>query len=87
MVRITATVEGMMCAHCEAHVNEAVKKAIKVKSVEASAKHKECVIIAKTFDEAIIRSAIEEAGYKVTDIKYEEIMEEKGFFKKLFGTK
>ena len=30
MVKVTVNVEGMMCGHCEAHVNEAIKKAFGV---------------------------------------------------------
>ena len=29
MIKVTVNVEGMMCPHCEAHVNEAVKKALR----------------------------------------------------------
>ena len=29
MVKVVAKVEGMACGMCEAHVNEAVKKALK----------------------------------------------------------
>ncbi len=31
MVRITAHVEGMVCGMCEAHINEAVRNAFRVK--------------------------------------------------------
>ena len=31
MVKITAGIEGMVCGMCEAHINEAVRKAFRVK--------------------------------------------------------
>lgn len=36
MVKITVNVEGMMCPHCEAHVNEAVKAAFQTEDVVSS---------------------------------------------------
>ena len=36
MLKITVQVDGMMCGMCESHVNEAVRKAFKVKKVTSS---------------------------------------------------
>lgn len=36
MVKITVNVEGMMCPHCEAHVNEAIKAAFQAEDVVSS---------------------------------------------------
>ncbi len=36
MVKVTVNVEGMMCGHCEAHVNEAIKKAFGAEDVVSS---------------------------------------------------
>ena len=36
MVKITVGVEGMQCGMCEAHVNDAVRKAFPVKKVTSS---------------------------------------------------
>ncbi len=33
MVKITASIEGMACGMCEAHINEAVRNAFPVKKV------------------------------------------------------
>ena len=46
MEKITVGVDGMMCGHCEAHVNDAVRNALKVKKVSSSHAKKETVIIA-----------------------------------------
>ena len=36
MVKITLEVEGMACGMCEAHVNDAIRKAFPVKKVTSS---------------------------------------------------
>ena len=35
MIKYTVTVEGMQCGMCEAHVNDAVRKAFPVKKVNS----------------------------------------------------
>lgn len=47
MEKITVGVDGMMCGHCEAHVNDAVRNALKVKKVSSSHAKKETVMIAE----------------------------------------
>ena len=84
MLKITVKVDGMMCPMCEAHANEAVRAAMKVKSVESSHKAGETVIIAEDFDEEAVKAAIEKTGYKVLGISTEEYVK-KGLLGKLFG--
>ena len=87
MIKITAKIEGMKCPMCEAHVNECVKKAFDVKSVESSHANDETVILAeKPVDHAALQEEIEKMGYKVIEISEEEIAK-KGFFASLFGKK
>ena len=38
MIKTTLTIDGMMCSMCEAHVNDAVRDALQVKSVKSSHK-------------------------------------------------
>lgn len=67
MVKITLGVEGMSCGMCEAHVNDAVRRAFPVKKVTSSQRHKQTVILAKeAIEEAELRRAIEATGYTVT---------------------
>ena len=47
MVEITVGIEGMACGMCEAHINEAVRNAFKVKKVSSSHTKKRTVIIAE----------------------------------------
>lgn len=46
MIKVTVNVEGMMCPHCEAHVNEAVKKAFGVEDVVSSHENKTTIFTA-----------------------------------------
>ncbi|MDE5670054.1 MAG: heavy metal translocating P-type ATPase [Eubacterium sp.] len=60
-------IEGMMCAHCEAHVTEALKKI----GVDVTADHSKnrAVINSGEIDEAAIKQAVTDAGYKFIEIK------------------
>ena len=72
MVKITVNVEGMMCPHCEAHVNEAVKAAFQTEDVVSSHEKKTTVFTSPDHvDEDKIREVIKNAGYKVTGITEE----------------
>ena len=72
MVKITVNVEGMMCPHCEAHVNEAVKAAFQAEDVVSSHEKKTTVFtVPERVDEDKIREVIKNAGYEVTEITQE----------------
>lgn len=82
MVKITAKVEGMMCPHCEAHVNDAIREKFQVKKVESSHTKGETVIIAEeALPAADVKAAIEATGYRVSDVNTEPY-EKKGLFHK-----
>lgn len=64
-MEIVLKVEGMMCAHCKAHVEGALLKIDGVKSVVASLEKNNVVVtLDKDVDKNILIHAIEEAGYK-----------------------
>lgn len=64
-MEIVLKVEGMMCAHCKAHVEGALLKIDGVKSAVASLEKNNVVVtIDKDVDKNILIHAIEEAGYK-----------------------
>ncbi len=72
MYKITATVEGMMCMHCEKRVNDAISKNFEVESVVSSHDNNETVIIAKApIDEVKLGEVITEAGYEYKGLKCE----------------
>ena len=69
MVRITAHVEGMACGMCEAHINEAVRNAFRVKKVTSSHTKKQTVILAEQeIPEQELKNVVAEAGYDVVSV-------------------
>ncbi len=59
-------VEGMMCPHCEAHVKKALEAIDGVESAVASHESETVTLtLSKAVDEAVLRGAVEEAGYTV----------------------
>lgn len=69
MVKVTVNVTGMMCGHCEAHVNQAIRNAFGVEEVTSSHETGITEITAhERLDEDKIRETIKAAGYEVTGI-------------------
>ena len=80
MIQYTIAVEGMACSMCEAHINDAVRKAFPVKKVTSSRSKKETTVIAETeLDEDALRAAISATGYEVGEIR-KEPWAKKGLF-------
>lgn len=72
MVKTILKVEGMACGMCEAHVNDAVRKALPVKKVTSShAKGRTEILSEQPLEEEKLRAAIEATGYQVTAISSE----------------
>ena len=68
--KITLTVEGMMCPHCEARVRSALEALECVRSAEVS--HEKGTAVVKPegdADAAVLKAAVENAGYTVTEVK------------------
>lgn len=66
----TLKVKGMMCAHCEAHVKEALEKIDGV--TEARADHEACEVVVKMsapVAEDVLAAAVKDAGYEFEGIK------------------
>lgn len=79
MVKTILKVEGMACGMCEAHVNDAVRKAFSLKKVTSShAKGRTEILSEQPLEEEKLRAAIEATGYQVTAISSEPY-EKKGF--------
>lgn len=82
MIKITVGVEGMACGMCEAHVNDAVRRAFPVKKVTSSHTKKQTVILAEQVISAEeLKSVIGKAGYDVVSVNSEPY-EKKGLFKR-----
>ena len=72
MIKVTVNVTGMMCGHCEAHVNKAVEAAFGVQNVISSHEAGTTTFTApEKVDEAKLRQVITDAGYEVTRITQE----------------
>ena len=79
MVKITLDIDGMACGMCEAHVNDAVRKAFPVKKVTSShSKEKTEIVAEEPLNEEKLKAAIEATGYRVTAVRTEPY-EKKGF--------
>lgn len=67
MYQITLNIDGMMCAMCESHVNDAVRNAFPVKKVTSSHSRGETVILSETeIPEADLQPVIAKTGYELT---------------------
>jgi len=69
-VTTTLKIDGMMCGMCEAHVNDAIRKAVPgARKVKSSHRKGECSFVTDTApDEEVVRKAIEETGYKLISV-------------------
>ena len=84
MVKTTLMIEGMSCAMCEAHICEAIRKAVPAaRKVSASRSKKEASFLTEAaVDAEKLKSAIDATGYSclsVGSVPYEK--------KGLFGRK
>lgn len=80
MIQYRIAVEGMACSMCEAHINDAVRKAFPVKKVTSSRSKKETTVLTETeLDEDAMRAAISATGYEVGEIR-KEPWAKKGLF-------
>jgi len=59
-------IEGMSCAHCADHVKEALEAVPGISSAEVNLKDKSAQVEHEDkVDLAVLRAAVEEAGYEV----------------------
>ncbi len=80
MTKYVLSIEGMSCAMCEAHINDAVRSAFRVKKVSSSHSKNETVIISDTeIDQNRLRDVIDSTGYKLMSIASTPY-EKKGLF-------
>ena len=69
LIRTRVAVDGMMCGMCEAHINDAIRKAMPVKKVSSSHTKGETLIITEDRpDPEVIRRAINGTGYTVVSV-------------------
>ena len=58
-------VEGMMCEHCAARVKKALEALEGVSAAEISLAEKQAAVEHAGLDEALLKQAVEAAGYRV----------------------
>ena len=72
MLKITLTIEGMMCPKCEARVSNAIETAFSVREVKSSHEKNQTVILCEeAIAEDAIRAVIPE-GFTQTSYKCEK---------------
>ena len=83
MIETSLHVEGMMCGMCEAHVNDAIRKHLPVRSVKSNHRKGQCIIVSEApLDEARLREALAATGYGLSSIPSRPF-EKKGLFSRL----
>ncbi|MCR4951332.1 MAG: ATPase P [Solobacterium sp.] len=81
MIRTTMKIDGMMCGMCEAHVCDAIRKAVpSAKKVTASRSRKEASFLSEeAVDTERVKAAVNATGY--TCLSAESVpYEKKGLF-------
>ncbi|MBQ2329020.1 MAG: ATPase P [Oscillospiraceae bacterium] len=83
MVKTVLKIDGMMCGMCEAHMNDAIRKAFQVEKVSSShTKHETEIVSEAPLDEALLEKTVAATGYELKGISSEPY-EKKRF--SLFG--
>ena len=62
------TVEGMSCGHCVMHVKSALEDVAGVTKVEVDLLKKSAMVEGEGLDDAALKAAVAEAGYRVTAV-------------------
>ena len=64
------SIEGMMCGHCQAHVEKALKAMDGVTSVEVSLENKNATVeLSKDISDAEFKAVIDDAGYELKNVQ------------------
>ena len=80
MIKTVLSIDGMMCPHCEAHVNDAIRRDFKVKKVTSSHKEKRTEIESELpLDRDALQKTVEGMGYTLLGVT-EETAPKKGLF-------
>ncbi len=82
MYKTILKIDGMMCGMCEAHVNDAIRKALPaVKKLSTShAKGESSFLTEEKPDPAGLQKSIAETGYQVLSAETTEYEKKKGLF-------
>ena len=83
MIQITLQIDGMMCGMCEAHVCDAIRKAVPAaKKVTASRAKKEATFVTDgAVDADALKAAVDATGYTCLSV-LSQPYEKKGWFRR-----
>ena len=83
MIRTTMRIDSMMCGMCEAHICEAIRKAVpSAKKVTASRSRNEASFLTESaVDAEALEKAIDATGYTCVSVESEPY-EKKGWFRR-----
>ena len=81
MIKTVMKIEGMMCGMCEAHIADAIRKAVpSAKKVTASRSKKEASFLSEEkIDPAFLKATIDATGYTCLGVE-SSVYERKGLF-------
>lgn len=65
----TMSINGMMCAHCQAHVEKALNAIDGVEAKENLETKTATLTLSKDVSDDVLRGAVTEAGYEVVSIQ------------------
>ena len=79
MIMTTAKIDGMMCAMCESHVNDMIRKNFKVRKVTSSHRKNEAYIVSEEpLTKEQLDKVLETMGYRCLSVRTEPA--KKSFF-------
>lgn len=80
MIKITVSIEGMVCDMCAAHINDAIRKAFPVKKVTSSHSKNQTIITTESdIPKQALKQVIDATGYQFIEMNSEPY-EKKGYF-------
>ena len=82
MIRTVLKIDGMMCAMCEAHICDTIRKAVpEAKKVSASRGKGEAVFLTDSpVDAAALKAAVDATGYSCLSVESSEAEARRGLF-------
>lgn len=83
MIQTIVQVQGMACDMCQAHVNDAIRKAFRIRKVQSDHKKGQTVILSEEpLDEKALKTVIDATGYRSGEIHWAPY-EKKGLFSRI----
>jgi copper chaperone len=64
-VDLTYMVPGVSCSHCQGAIRGEVGRVLGVTAVDVDLVQKRVTVRGESFDDAVVRAAIEDAGYEL----------------------